>query len=64
MREADESAEGIGRSLIDVNREAVVGKDVAQEPIIATSSGVVNVVGTSSELSGGKRSGYVASTPC
>lgn len=63
MREPDDSAEGMGRSLIDVSREAVVGKDVAQELIMATSSGVVNVVGKSSGLSGGKRSGYVASSP-
>lgn len=63
MSEAEDSAEGIGRSLIDVSREAVVGKDVAQELIIATSSGVVNVVGTSSGFSGEKRSGYVASSP-
>ena len=62
MREADDSAEGIGRSLIDVSREAVVGKDVAQELIMATSSGVVNVVGTWSGPSGRKRSGYVASS--
>ena len=57
MREADDSAGGMGRSLIDVNREAVVGKDVAHALMMASNSWVDNVVGISLGLEGWKRSG-------
>jgi len=58
--EAEDSAEGIGRSLIALRRDAVVGKEGAHELIMPSSSVADNVIGISSAL-GWKRSGYLAS---
>lgn len=60
IREADDSAEGIGRSLMALSRDAVVGYEVACEVTIASCSEAVKVVGTS-EVAGWKRSGSAAS---
>ena len=60
MSEAEDSAEGTGRSLMALSLEAVVGKDVAHEVIIASNSAADKVVG-GPEIEGWKRSGYVDS---
>lgn len=61
MSAADDSAGGIGRSLTEVNREAVVGNAVADELTTARSSLGDRFVGISSGLPGWKRSGWEAS---
>ena len=60
INDADDSAVGIGRSLMALRREAVVGYEVAHELMTANNSEVDSVVGTS-ELVGWNRSGYFAS---
>ena len=60
INEADDSAEGIGKSLMALRRDAVVGYEVAQELMIASISDVDSVVGTS-EVVSWKRSGCLVS---
>lgn len=47
IRDVDDSAGGIGKSLMAFKREAVVGNDVAHELMTASCSGGDNVVGAS-----------------
>lgn len=61
IKETEDSKGGIGTSLMDVRRDAVVGYDVAYELMTARSSGVVKDVEGKSVVVGWKRSGCAAS---
>lgn len=61
IKETEDSNGGIGTSLMDVKRDAVVGNEVAYELIIARSSGVVKDVEGKSVVLGWKRSECAAS---